>query len=233
MHPGAPRRTERSRGRGPQAPGARAVQPRDRRTARRLTANGRAPCPEHLRKDRPVQPCRGCPVRDGTRAAGVRGREMGRSTDAPPPGGDHADGMQAPGSDRLFTPAFVALTLSELAYFSAAGLIIGVTPFFVTGPLGSDEAALGLVAAAFSITTLLLRPFAGRLADRRGRRPLLVGGALLCAIAILRPPDGDGPCDPRRAAAAARRRRGVLLRGRIRGAGRSRSSRPDRRGAQL
>ena len=93
--------------------------------------------------------------------------------------------MQAPGSDRLFTPAFVALTLSELAYFTAAGLIIGVTPFFVTGPLGSDEAALGLVAAAFSVTTLLLRPFAGRLADRRGRRPLLVGGALLCAIAIL------------------------------------------------
>ena len=88
-------------------------------------------------------------------------------------------------ADRLFTPSFIALTASELAYFTAAGLVIGVTPFFVGGPLGSSEAGLGLAAAAFGAATLVLRPFAGRLADRRGRRPLLVAGALLCATAIL------------------------------------------------
>ena len=93
--------------------------------------------------------------------------------------------METQQPDRLFTPAFITLTLSELAYFTAAGLIIGVTPFFVTGPLGSSEAGLGVVAAAFSITTLLLRPYAGRLSDRRGRRPLLIGGALLCAAVLL------------------------------------------------
>jgi MFS family permease len=88
-------------------------------------------------------------------------------------------------ADRLFTPAFIALGLSELAYFTAAGLIIGVTPFFVTGPVGSDEAGLGIVAASFAITTLILRPFAGRLSDRRGRRPLLIGGAALVAVVML------------------------------------------------
>ena len=89
-----------------------------------------------------------------------------------------------PSTDRLFTPAFITLTLAELAYFTAAGLIIGLTPFFVTGPLGSDEAGLGLAAAAFSVTTLLLRPYAGRLSDRRGRRPLLVGGSVLVGLVI-------------------------------------------------
>ena len=89
------------------------------------------------------------------------------------------------GADRLFTPAFIALTFSELAYFTAGGLVIGVTPFFVTGPLGSDEAGLGLVAGAFGVTTLALRPFAGRLSDRRGRRPLLIGGALVFALVVL------------------------------------------------
>src|SRR5918992_103397 len=88
-------------------------------------------------------------------------------------------------SERLFTPAFVALGLSELAYFSAAGLLIGLTPFFVTGPLGGDEAGVGLSGAAFGVATLILRPYAGRLADRRGRRPLLIGGALLVAMVML------------------------------------------------
>lgn len=87
--------------------------------------------------------------------------------------------------DTLFTPAFVALTLSDLAYFIAGGALIGVTPFFVTGPLGGGPAAVGLAVGAFSVTTLVLRPLAGRWADRHGRRPLLIGGALLFALLVL------------------------------------------------
>src|SRR5947208_15992177 len=90
--------------------------------------------------------------------------------------------------DTLFTPAFVALTLSDLAYFIAGGTLIGVTPFFVTGPLGRGPAAVGLAVGAFSVTTLVLRPLAGRWADRHGRRPLLIGGASLFALLALRPP---------------------------------------------
>ena len=42
---------------------------------------------------------------------------------------------------RLFTAALVSLTLADLAYFLASGLLIGVTPFFVTGPLGRARLA--------------------------------------------------------------------------------------------
>src|SRR4051794_41929080 len=84
--------------------------------------------------------------------------------------------------DTLFTAAFVALTLSDLAYFMAGGALIGVTPFFVTGPLGSGPAAVGLAIGAFSASTLVLRPLAGRWTDRRGRRPLLIGGGSLFAV---------------------------------------------------
>jgi len=85
---------------------------------------------------------------------------------------------------QLFTRAFIALSLAELAYFTATGLAIPVLPLFVAGPLGADEAGVGLVVGAFGLTALVLRPFAGRQADLRGRRPLLVGGALLCSAAI-------------------------------------------------
>jgi predicted MFS family arabinose efflux permease len=85
---------------------------------------------------------------------------------------------------RLFTPAFIALSLAELAYFTAAGLTIPVTPLFAHGPLGADSFGVGLVVGAFSVTALVLRPFAGRMTDRWGRRPPLVLGALACAIVL-------------------------------------------------
>src|SRR5829696_220577 len=87
--------------------------------------------------------------------------------------------------DTLFTGAFVWLGLSDLAYFMAAGALIAVTPFFVTGPLGSGPAAVGLAVGAFSVSTLVLRPLAGRWTDRHGRRPLLIGGAALFAVLVL------------------------------------------------
>ena len=84
-----------------------------------------------------------------------------------------------PERERLLTPAFVRLALADLAYFTAAGVAIYTLPMYVTGPVGSDKAGAGLAFGAFAVTALILRPFAGRLSDTRGRRPLLLGGALV------------------------------------------------------
>lgn len=97
---------------------------------------------------------------------------------APPPS------VPAPAELPLFTRAFVMLALCELAYFTAAGLTIPVTPLFAEGPLGADELWVGITVGAFSVTALVLRPTAGRTTDRRGRRPLLIWGALLCALVL-------------------------------------------------
>ena len=91
----------------------------------------------------------------------------------------------APINQRLFTPAFVLLALCELAYFTAAGLTIPVTPLFAAGPLGANELWVGITVGTFSVTAVVLRPFAGRTSDRRGRRSLLIGGALLVAAALV------------------------------------------------
>jgi MFS family permease len=93
--------------------------------------------------------------------------------------------MSAASPDRLVTPAFVALALSDLSYFTASGVLLATTPLFVVGPLDGNEAGVGVAMGSFSVTTLLLRPLAGRWADRRGRRPLLIGGAVAFSVAIL------------------------------------------------
>lgn len=85
----------------------------------------------------------------------------------------------------LFTRAFVALGVSELAYFSAVGVSLYALPLYVTGPLGGSESAAGLTFGVFAVSALVLRPYAGRLADSGGRRPLLIGGALLAAAGLV------------------------------------------------
>jgi predicted MFS family arabinose efflux permease len=87
--------------------------------------------------------------------------------------------------DRLVTGSFVLLTAAELAYFTATGIAIYTLPLFVTGPLGSDIAGAGIAFGAFAVSALLLRPFAGRLCDTWGRRPLLITGAVLCAVSMM------------------------------------------------
>ena len=85
----------------------------------------------------------------------------------------------------LFTSAFIALALSDLAYFTAAGVLILVTPLFAADGLRADPVGVGIAVGSFSITALVLRPWSGRESDRRGRRPLLVTGGLIAAAAIL------------------------------------------------
>ena len=87
--------------------------------------------------------------------------------------------------ERLLTTAFVRLTLADVAYFTATGVAIYTLPLWVTGPIGSDKSGAGLAFGAFAVAALILRPVAGRLADTRGRRPLLVGGALISAVGML------------------------------------------------
>jgi MFS family permease len=91
----------------------------------------------------------------------------------------------AAGASSLWTPDFIRLTAMDLAYFLAAGMMIYALPLYAVGPIGSDERGAGIAFGAFTITALLLRPYAGRLTDRLGRRPLMVAGALLAAALTL------------------------------------------------
>lgn len=89
-----------------------------------------------------------------------------------------------PTAERLFTRQFIALGVADLAYFSAVGVAIFALPLYVTGPVGGDEVGAGFAFGVFAVSALVLRPFAGRIADVSGRLPLLLGGALLAAVSL-------------------------------------------------
>jgi len=83
----------------------------------------------------------------------------------------------APHPGRSFAALF-AVTFSGLL---AVGAVLPVLPRYVHGPLGYGDVAVGIVIGAYAITGLLLRPFAGRLADRRGRKLTVMIGIVVLA----------------------------------------------------
>jgi MFS family permease len=86
-----------------------------------------------------------------------------------------------PEQGRLITRPFVLVTSVALIFFVYVGILIPIVPLFIEGPLGAGEFGIGLTVAVFAVAAIVVRPLVGRIADRWGRRVLMVGGALLAA----------------------------------------------------
>lgn len=80
---------------------------------------------------------------------------------------------------RPFFPLFDGLFLC----FLGIGAALAVLPFYVTDHLHAGKVDVGVVIAAMALTVVVVRPYAGRLADRVGCRPVMLAGAALCAVA--------------------------------------------------
>ena len=61
-------------------------------------------------------------------------------------------------------------------------MLTPVIPHYVEDELGLGKVAVGVAVGAFAFGAIALRPFAGRIGDRMGRRVLIVGGALVVAV---------------------------------------------------
>ena len=88
-----------------------------------------------------------------------------------------------PRQERLVTRPFLIVTGTAMVFFVYIGMLVPIVPLFIEGPLHAGELGIGLTIAVFALTAILARPFLGRLADRYGRRPLMVGGALVAGVA--------------------------------------------------
>jgi MFS family permease len=79
--------------------------------------------------------------------------------------------------------AFAGIFAATLLTLMAVGAVLPVLPHYVKGPLDYGSVAVGFAVGAFAFTALASRPVAGRLADARGRRPVVAAGAFLAAVA--------------------------------------------------
>jgi MFS family permease len=79
---------------------------------------------------------------------------------------------------------FVVLWLGAFAFFLSFLLLFSALPIFARR-MGASDAAVGLIMATFAMSSLILRPPTGWAADRFGRRPFMLAGAIVFAVASI------------------------------------------------
>jgi len=88
----------------------------------------------------------------------------------------------APADARRRSVAFAGIFAVTFCGLLAVGAVLPVLPRYVRGPLDAGNVAVGVVVGSYAVTGLLLRPFAGRLADRRGRKLTVLLGSITVAV---------------------------------------------------
>ena len=84
----------------------------------------------------------------------------------------------------MFSRVFITLAIAMFAATSGIGIVAPVMPVRAE-ELGASGAQVGLTFSAFALTQLLVSPFAGRIADRYGRKQFILLGLSTYVVAAL------------------------------------------------
>lgn len=88
------------------------------------------------------------------------------------------------GIGQVLTHGSLLLTsTTEAAVYFGFGILAGFLPLYLQDD-GFNDAEIGLVLGVQLVTTLIAKPFAGRVSDRVGHKPTIVFGVLLCAFVL-------------------------------------------------
>ena len=82
----------------------------------------------------------------------------------------------------LSSRAVVIASTLEAAMYVGYGAFLGFFPIYAKG-IGYNDAAIGFIMGSQLTTTMIGKPAGGWLSDRIGRKPMILLGILLCAVA--------------------------------------------------
>jgi len=87
-------------------------------------------------------------------------------------------------SQRLWSKDFILINLANLFIFSGFQMLMPTLPVYAKH-LGGSEAVAGMVIAVFAVSSVLIRPFAGRATDQYGRKGIFFLGLLIFILSVL------------------------------------------------
>lgn len=83
--------------------------------------------------------------------------------------------------NRLNKKIFTALFFSMLATVTGVGIVVPLLPVYGHS-LGAGGLYISMIFGSFSVSRTFLLPIFGRISDRKGRKPFIVGGLLAYAL---------------------------------------------------
>jgi MFS family permease len=87
-------------------------------------------------------------------------------------------------ADRVVTTPFVLAVVAELGLCLTIGMLLTTLPLYAEGPLDAGAFGAGLAVGVLGLTAIPAQPIAGRIGDLRGRRILVISGALVVAGSV-------------------------------------------------
>jgi MFS family permease len=84
----------------------------------------------------------------------------------------------------LLSRDFALACAGNFTFFGSMHFLLPALPIYIVG-LGGHESDVGMVMGAFTLTSVLLRPYVGRGVDNGRRKPFLLLGALIFVLASL------------------------------------------------
>ncbi len=100
----------------------------------------------------------------------------------------HMDGLHTshrPASERTYWVQLGVVSTASFVVWAGFGAILPYLPVFLQEQAHASEWLIGVVAAAYYLGALLFSAPFGRLSDKVGRKPVMVGGVALYAVATL------------------------------------------------
>lgn len=82
---------------------------------------------------------------------------------------------------RLWNKNFIAAGCGNFLMFFAFYLILPVLPMYLAEQFGASKSTVGVILSSYTLTALLVRPFAGFMVDTFPRKPLL----LICYMSFI------------------------------------------------
>ncbi len=79
---------------------------------------------------------------------------------------------------RIASVQFVLLWSGSLAFYLSFYLLLPALPLYAR-TLGIAEGQIGLIIGFFAVSSMVMKPLAGWAADRMGRKPIMLAGAVL------------------------------------------------------
>ena len=74
--------------------------------------------------------------------------------------------------ERLWTRDFILVSVSNLLMSFAFYMLIPVFPFYLIDNLGTSSSVAGIILSIYTVSALMIRPFAGYIVDSFKRKPL-------------------------------------------------------------